>query len=108
MLRLLALQDENTFRQIAKHPDRVQMPKQQTTGVPLSVLDPAQGIIVDSAPARLTADIASRSGQPCAPLTRGIRAVQCASPPGSGRHCPWSAQSLLVHHLSGLLNWCAC
>ena len=69
MLRLLALQDENTFRQIVKHPERVRMPKEQTAGVTLSVLDPTQGIILDSAPARLTPDIASRSGQPCAPVT---------------------------------------
>lgn len=66
MLRLLALQDANTFRQIEKHPVRVPMPGEWKSGVPLTVLDPIQGIILDSAPARLTPDIAARSGRRCA------------------------------------------
>ena len=68
MLRLLALQDESIFQQIARYPQRARMLQAQKPVVPLSVLDPTQGIIIDSAPARLTPDIASRSAQqshPC-------------------------------------------
>ncbi|CAL5220750.1 g2812 [Coccomyxa viridis] len=60
MLRLLALQDESIFRQIARHPERLRMLEAKKPVVLLSVLDPTQGIILDSAPARLTPDIASR------------------------------------------------
>ncbi len=86
MLRLLALQDESIFRQIAKYPERVQMPLAQKPVVPLSVLDPTQGIILDSAPARLTPDIASRSAQQLAPQSGN--AVVCA------RHCALECSKL--------------
>ena len=57
---MLALQDEGLFRQIAKHRERTSLPQPPKGLVPLSVLDSAQGIVLDSAPARLTPDIASR------------------------------------------------
>ena len=86
MLRLLALQDENTFRQIAKHPERVRMRGERKSGVPLSMLDPTQGIILDSAPARLTPDIAARSGQPCASVMEMQKCSHLCSANGHGRH----------------------
>lgn len=64
MLRLLALQDESMFRQVVKHPERGRLSKKGRAIVSLSVLDPIQGIVLDSAPARLTPDIASRYCQP--------------------------------------------
>ncbi|CAK0783325.1 hypothetical protein CVIRNUC_006524 [Coccomyxa viridis] len=72
MLRMLALQDEGLFRQIAQHPERTSLPQPPKALVPLSVLDSAKGIVLDSAPARLTPDISSRGltaalmGQPAA------------------------------------------
>lgn len=57
---MLALQDEGLFRQIAQHPERTSLPQPPKALVPLSVLDSAKGIVLDSAPARLTPDISSR------------------------------------------------
>lgn len=82
MLRLLALQDESIFRQIARHPERLRMLEAKKPVVLLSVLDPTQGIILDSAPARLTPDIASRSAQRLAFCF--INKVACAWRYGSG------------------------
>ena len=93
MLRLLALQDETTFRQIARHPERVRLPQKGKSMVPLSVLDPTQGVILDSAPARLTSDIASRFGFSYRVLQLPQVWVECFILCDSDIHASYSAQS---------------
>jgi hypothetical protein len=103
---MLALQDISLFRQITKRPEHVRLPHIMQPTVPLSILDPVQGIILDSAPARLTPDIASRSEEPALPgresaytqedeyscklqtLLRQCEALDCMQGPHSGSARP--------------------